>query len=147
MTEQKRWRILIVDDLPVWADTIKTMAHMFGCDIRLATNLESAVRELVQWSPHLILLDLHMPWDAWEPLPTIGRKYKVNQRTLAFCEQVTSEPALSHIVVAVTSVESQAEHQALAFQAGAHRYYTKGDFSVNHLEDLLSQVQALYRAV
>jgi CheY-like chemotaxis protein len=138
------WRILVVDDLPLWADSIKVWANSFNCEVRLATNLQSAVRELGQWSPHLILLDLHMPWDAWQPLPAIGHKYRMDQRTLAFCEHVRSEPSLSHIIIAVTSVESQFEHQQMAFHAGAHRYYSKGEFTAQHLKDLLSQVQAVY---
>lgn len=143
--EGHRWRILVVDDLPVWAESIKLLADLFSCDVRLATNLQAAVRELAQWSPHLILLDLHMPWDTWEPLPAIGHKYRMDQRSLAFCEQVRSEPSLNHIIVAITSVENQLEHQQMAFHAGAHRYYSKGDFSTPQLEDLLSQVQAIYR--
>ena len=142
--ETHRWRILVVDDMPVWADSIKLLANLLNCDVRLATNLQSAVRELGQWLPHLILLDLHMPWDGWEPLPAIGHKYRMDQRSLAFCEQVRSEPSLSHIIIAITSVESQLEHQQMAFHAGAHRYYSKGDFSTQQLEDLLAQVQAVY---
>ncbi len=142
--QTRPWRILVVDDLPIWADSVKLWASSFNCQVRLATNLQSAVRELVRWSPHLILLDLHMPWDAWQPMPSIGHKYRMDQRSLAFCEQVRSEPSLSHIIIVITSVESQIEHQQMAFHAGAHRYFNKGDFSVQHLEDLLDQVQTVY---
>lgn len=139
-----RWRILVVDDLPVWGESVQAMAAMLDCDVHVATNLNAAVRELGNWSPHLILLDLHMPWDAWEPLPSLRRKYKPNQRTLAFCEQVTTEPTLNHIVIVIVSVENQIEHQEKAFHAGAHRFYTKGEFTTQQLEDLLKQMHTIY---
>jgi CheY-like chemotaxis protein len=138
------WRILVVDDLPLWGESVQTMAAMLECDVHVATNLNAAVRELGHWSPHLILLDLHMPWDAWEPLAELRHKYEPNQRTLAFCEQVTREPSLNHIVVVVVSVENQVEHQEKAFKAGAHRFFTKGEFTTQLLDDLLDQLHDIY---
>jgi CheY-like chemotaxis protein len=135
------WRVLIVDDLPTWGDSISSIAGLFNCDVRVTTNLTAAVRELARWQPQLIILDLHMPRDEWEPLPLLGLKYKPNQKTLAFCEQVTTHPQLSHVVVAMVSVENQVEQQALALDAGAHFFYTKGDFDVEKFEFLLSQLR------
>jgi len=126
-----RWRVLVVDDLPVWADNVRAFAEMHRCGFRLATDLSAAVRELARWRPHLIILDLHMPRDPWQPIPELRDKYNPNQKTLAFCEQVTSHPQLSHILVAVVSVEQQLEQQELACKAGAHFFYNKGQFSIN----------------
>ena len=135
-------RILIVDDLPVWADSISAFAGLFGCEARTATTLQTAVRELIRWQPQLIILDLHMPRDEWEPVHAIGQKYAPNQKTLAFCEQVTSHPKLGHVIVAMVSVENQVEQQALALRAGADFFYTKGDFNVDKFEFLLNQIRA-----
>lgn len=137
------WRVLIVDDLPKWGDSISSMASLFDCDVRVTTNLSAAVRELARWQPQLIILDLHMPRDEWEPVPQLALKYKPNQKTLAFCEQVTTHPQLSHVLVAMVSVENQLEQQALALEAGAHFFYTKGDFNVEKFEFLLSQLTAV----
>lgn len=137
---QPPWRVLVVDDLPAWGDGVSSMAGLFDCKVRVATNLSAAVRELARWQPQLIILDLHMPRDEWEPIPILGLKYKPNQKTLAFCEQVTTHPQLQHVIVAMVSVENQPEQQALALEAGAHFFYTKGDFGMERFEFLLSQL-------
>ncbi len=139
---QSPWRVLVVDDLPTWGDGVMSMAELLQCEVRAVTNLQDAVRELAHWQPQLIILDLHMPRDEWEPEPLLRLKYKPNQKTLAFCEQVTTHPLLQHVVVAMVSVENQREQQALALEAGAHFFYTKGDFGVERFEFLLSQLAA-----
>lgn len=136
------WRVLVVDDLPVWGDGVRSMAGVLQCETRVVTNLSAAVRELARWRPHLIILDLHMPRDEWEPEPLLRLKYKPNQKTLAFCEQVTTHPQLQHVIVAMVSVENQLEQQALALEAGAHFFYTKGDFDLEKFEFLLAQLAA-----
>jgi CheY-like chemotaxis protein len=136
------WRVLVIDDLIHWADSITRFATLFDCEIRTATNLSVAARELAQWQPHLIILDLHMPRDAWEPVAPLRAKYEPHQKSLAFCRQVTADPAYRNIMVVIASVEEQPEQQALARRAGAHRFYTKGSFSVADFEDLLAQARA-----
>lgn len=145
MSHSKVWRILVIDDLPRWGETIQDMGTLLHCQVRVVTNLQAAVRELGHWFPHLILLDLHMPWESWEPLPGFSQKYPPSQKALAFCEQVTTEAALKHILVVIVSVENQTVHQELAAQAGAHLFLTKGEFTVNHLEGLLAQLEDIYQ--
>lgn len=139
---QPPWRVLVVDDLPAWGEGVNSLAELFHCEVRVTMNLSAAVRELARWQPQLIILDLHMPRDEWEPEPLLRLKYKPNQKTLAFCEQVTTHPQLQHVIVAMVSVENQLEQQALALEAGAHFFYTKGDFGVEKFEFLLSQLTA-----
>lgn len=134
-------RILVVDDMSVWANTIRQFSTLFHCEVRHASRLTAAVQELARWQPHLIILDLHMPRDPWQPIPTLRGKYAPDQHTLAFCEQVTTHPKLAHILVAITSVEEQAEQQTLARAAGAHYYFTKGEFNVEQLTQLLADVE------
>jgi CheY-like chemotaxis protein len=86
-----------------------------------------------------------MPWETWQPQPKLSQKYSPNQKALAFCEQITTSPALKHLLVVIVSVESQVIHQQRAAQAGAHRYFTKGDFKTEHLESLLAQLEEIYR--
>jgi CheY-like chemotaxis protein len=140
--EQRPWRVLIVDDLPTWGDSVGSLATLLGCQVRTAANLSAAVRELARWRPHLIILDWHMPRDEWEPVPALQKKYKPNQKTLAFWEQVTTHPQLSHILIAMVSVENQFEQQKLALDAGAHFFYTKGDFDSEKFAFLISQLEA-----
>ncbi|KAA3659303.1 MAG: response regulator [Chloroflexi bacterium] len=134
------WRILVVDDMSIWAETIRQFSTLFNCKVRHAARVGAAVQELARWKPHLILLDLHMPRDPWQPIAALQGKYSSDYKTLAFCEQVTSHPKLSHILVAITSVEEQAEQQAFALSAGAHHFFTKGEFNVEQFSLLLTEV-------
>ena len=134
------WRVLVVDDMAIWANTIRHFSTLFNCEVRHASRLTAAVQELARWKPHLIILDLHMPRDPWQPIPDLQGKYAPDQKTLAFCEQVTSHPKLAHILVTITSVEQQPEQQAIAMSAGAHYFFTKGEFDVDKFTSLLVEV-------
>jgi CheY-like chemotaxis protein len=134
--------VLIVDDLPRWADAVQRYSQVLPCDTRHTSSLTAAVQSLDAWRPQLILLDLHMPRDDWQPEPTLYQKYGADQKTLAFCEQITSDPAYQNIMVVITSVEEQYEEQKNALRAGAFRFYTKEDFRLEDLEELLQILQA-----
>lgn len=138
--EGKPWRVLVVDDMAIWANTIRHFSTLFNCEVRHASRLTAAVQELARWKPHLIILDLHMPRDPWQPIPELQGKYAPDQKTLAFCEQVTSHPKLAHILVTITSVEQQPEQQAIAMSAGAHHFFTKGEFDVDKFTSLFVEV-------
>ena len=124
------WRVLVVDDLPIWANQMRDYGRLFPCEIRHAARLAAAAQELARWHPHLIILDLHMPRDPWQPVAPLQAKYPADQKTLAFCEQIVTHPKLQDIFVVFTSVEEQPEQQALTRQAGAADFFTKGEFSV-----------------
>lgn len=140
---KNRWRVLVVDDLPVWANSMAGFATLLDCQLRVATSLTAAIRELANWHPHLIILDLHMPRDAWEPISKLQHKYRPNQKTLAFCEQVTTHPQLKKVIVAMASVEEQAEQKQQALQAGAHYFFNKGNFTLETFEQLLEHVRQI----
>lgn len=135
-------RVLVVDDLPHWAEVIRSFAQLYACDMRQATNLSAAIKQVAHWQPHIILLDLHMPRDAWQPIPSLQKKYGPAQKTLAFCEQITSHPKLQDVRVVITSVEDQSEQKEAGLAAGAHAFYTKSDFTVELFADLLNQAAA-----
>lgn len=140
------WRVLVVDDLPVWANQMRDYGRLFPCEVRHAARLAAAAQELARWRPHLIILDLHMPRDPWQPIDKLQGKYPPDQKTLAFCEQVVTHPKLKHILIIFTSVEEQPEQQARTQQAGAAGFYTKGDFSVSLFGRVLQQAAARQQA-
>jgi CheY-like chemotaxis protein len=139
---RQTWRVLIIDDRAKFADAVRDMAHLYGCETRTALNLSTAVQEVTQWQPHLVILDLHMPVDKWEPKPALGAKYNLTQRSLAFCEQLTTHPRLHHVVVCVVSVDNQVEQVQLAEHAGAHRFWPKDGFGANEFEEMLRLVES-----
>lgn len=134
------WRVLVVDDLPLWANQIRDYGRLFPCEVRHAVRLSAAAQEVARWDPHLIILDFHMPRDPWQPIEALKAKYAPDQKTLAFCEQIVTHPKLKDIVVIFCSVEEQAEQQALTRRAGAADFFTKGEFSINLFASVLQRV-------
>ena len=134
------WRVLVVDDLPVWANQMRDYGRLFPCEVRHAVRLSAAAQELARWRPHLIILDFHMPHDSWQPIAALQGKYPPDQKTLAFCEQVVSHPKLKDIFVIFSSVEEQPEQKALTRQAGAADFFSKGEFSVALFARVLQRV-------
>lgn len=134
------WRVLVVDDLPVWVNQIHDYCRLFPCEVRHAARLSAAAQEVARWHPHLIILDLHMPRDPWQPIEALQGRYPPDQKTLAFCEQVVTHPKLKDIIVIFCSVEEQAEQQALTRKAGAADFFTKGEFSIALFAHVLQRV-------
>lgn len=54
-------RILIVEDEPVVADTLRQILCSSGYDSRVADSAETALGSLSQWCPHLAILDVMLP--------------------------------------------------------------------------------------
>jgi len=58
---QAKCRVLIADDIENNRELLAQFLGPVGFEIRLATDGEEAVKEFVQWRPHLILMDFRMP--------------------------------------------------------------------------------------
>ncbi len=54
-------RVVVADDNVDAADTIAMLLEPLGCDVRTAYGGEAAVREVLAFKPHVVLLDLGMP--------------------------------------------------------------------------------------
>ena len=54
-------RILIVEDEPVVADTLRQILSSSGYDTRVAYSAETALSSLSRWSPGLAILDVMLP--------------------------------------------------------------------------------------
>ena len=134
-------RVLVVDDLIHWADSIKKYSLLYNCEVHHAVNFPAAIKDVRQWRPQLILLDLHMPSDSWQPEATLKMAYGPARKSLAFCKQITSHPQLQDVIVVITSVENQAEHMQAGVEAGAFAFYTKPDFTVDIFEALLAEAE------
>ncbi len=60
-TEERRARVLIVDDLPANLGVLLTCLHEAGYEVLVATGGDKALARLDQMRPDLILLDVNMP--------------------------------------------------------------------------------------
>ena len=54
-------RILIVEDEPIVADTLRQILSSSGYDTRVAYSAEDALSSLSQWSPGLAIIDVMLP--------------------------------------------------------------------------------------
>jgi CheY-like chemotaxis protein len=60
-TGQESPKILVVDDHPENRDWLVKLLRSLGFSVRDADNGEAAIRRWEEWSPELILMDVHMP--------------------------------------------------------------------------------------
>ncbi|HTC90129.1 MAG TPA: response regulator, partial [Bryobacteraceae bacterium] len=58
---QEAPRVLVVDDHPENRDWLMKLLTAIGFSVRVAANGEAAIQEWSEWSPGLILMDVHMP--------------------------------------------------------------------------------------
>ena len=56
------FRILIVEDDPGIAEGIKRQAEAWGLEVRCADDLRNVMGEFAAFSPHLVLLDITLPF-------------------------------------------------------------------------------------
>ncbi|MCR9203212.1 MAG: response regulator [Halobacteriovoraceae bacterium] len=61
MTQQKKNKILIVDDEVQLLDLLKMEFEDEGFEVRIAENVDDAVVHLSQFTPEIVLSDLKMP--------------------------------------------------------------------------------------
>ena len=69
---------------PFGPTPIRHFSSLFNCEVRHASRLTAAVQELARWKPQLIILDLHMPRDPWQPVPALQGKYAPDKKHSLF---------------------------------------------------------------
>ena len=119
--KQKR-RILVVDDEPQIGRVLRMSLAMYGNDVRVAADGESALDTFKDWSPDLVITDLSMP----------------NMDGLELCGRLR---LISQVPVIVLSVKGEEKIKIEALDAGADDYVTK-PFS---MDELLARVRAALR--
>lgn len=65
-------RVLVVDDDPALRELVLAILERSGYEVRLAADGRAGLRELYQWRPDLVVLDVAMPGlDGWQTLERI----------------------------------------------------------------------------
>lgn len=102
-------RILIADDNPQGVELLEAMLAGLDCDIRTAADGEETLRQVKDWHPDLLLLDVMMP------------------RASGFevCKRLKSDPATRDIVVIMVTALDQASDIDRAVEAGTNDFLTK----------------------
>lgn len=119
-------RILIADDNPQGVELLE--AYLGGCEyeIRTAEDGEETMRQVVEWHPDLILLDIMMP------------------RLSGFevCKRLRAQPATRDIAILMITALDQHSDIERAVEAGTDDFVSK---PINKSE-LLLRVRALLRS-
>lgn len=105
-------KILIVDDDPNYLNLLKRLVKMQYGDVSIETTdsgLEALLIALGQWSPDLLILDLHMP--------------KING--LDVIRRIRQDDRYAALAIIVLSGHPEGESEALG--AGANAFFQKGE--------------------
>jgi CheY-like chemotaxis protein len=58
---EERLKILVVDDRPENRNWLMQLLSSLGCEVRGSVNGADAIKDWEEWSPRMILMDVHMP--------------------------------------------------------------------------------------
>jgi PAS domain S-box-containing protein len=58
---EERVKILVVDDRPENRNWLMQLLSSLGCEVRGSENGADAIKDWEEWSPRMILMDVHMP--------------------------------------------------------------------------------------
>jgi two-component system KDP operon response regulator KdpE len=115
-------RVLVVDDEPQITRVLKTVLTSQGYQVRVAAEGESALTNVSEWRPELVITDLYMP----------------RMDGVELCRRIR---ALSAVPIIVLSVKGEERTKVEALDSGADDYVTK-PFGI---DELLARVRAALR--
>jgi two-component system, OmpR family, alkaline phosphatase synthesis response regulator PhoP len=120
----QRSRILIADDNPQGVELLEAYLSGIDCDIETAADGEQTLRQVKDWHPDLILLDIMMP--------------KISG--FEVCKRLRADPASQDIAVLMITALDQQSDIDRAVEAGTDDFLTK---PINKTELLLRVRSAL----
>jgi signal transduction histidine kinase/DNA-binding NarL/FixJ family response regulator len=121
-------RILVVEDHPENRDWLMKLLSSIGFSIRGADNGEAAIRDCVEWNPHLILMDVQMPvMDGLEAT----RRIKADPRGKAT------------VIIALTASATDDDRLAVS-QSGADDFLAKPCHEDELLEKMRTHLNIAY---
>jgi two-component system alkaline phosphatase synthesis response regulator PhoP len=109
MVEQKKYKILIVDDEPDILEFIGYNLSREGYEVHQINNGSDAIPMARKVIPHLILLDVMMP----------------DMDGIETCERLRSFPELNQTIIAFLTARGEDYSQIAGFEAGGDDYITK----------------------
>ena len=109
MTENKKQKILIVDDEPMNLKVISFVLENYGYAYETATNGIEALAKTKAFSPDLIFLDIMMPgMDGYEA-----------------CRRIKEDPSSQNIPVIMVTALADRESKITGLKAGANDFLSK----------------------
>jgi DNA-binding response OmpR family regulator len=123
--EQRKPRILIVDDDPVIVRLLQINFRLEGYEVDAASRGEEALRMVQEHRPDVVVLDVMMPGlDGWE-----------------VCRQLKANPEVRHVPVIFLSARAQDEDRQRGYSLGVDEYVTK-PFDPAHLVEIVDRALA-----
>src|SRR5713101_4744115 len=119
-------RILIADDDAQGVELLEAYLADTGYEIRRATDGEQTLRQVQQWRPDVILLDIMMP--------------KISG--FEVCKRIRAQPASQDIGILMITALDQASDVERAVDAGTNDFLTK---PINKTE-LLLRIRSLLKS-
>lgn len=102
-------RVLIVDDIPDNVHALTEMLEDMDLDIKEVNGGKDAIKEVDDFHPHIILLDLMMPAvNGWDVIDYVRKKYNKNE-----------------MVIIVTSLLSNKDNIDECYELGVNDYIVK----------------------
>ena len=126
--EQRRRRLLLVDDTELFLELERTFLQRSGYEIVTARSGQEALEKARSLRPDLVLLDLNMPGMEGDEC----------------CREIKDDPELKDIHVLMVTTRGREEDRARCIDAGCDGYLTK---PINRTELLGRIRQALHERV
>ena len=120
-SENRKYRILIVDDNQANCELLEAYLDGVDCEIALATDGQQALDQVKQFQPDLILLDVMMP----------------KLSGFEVCKQLKSDPATQNIMILMVTALNELGDIERAVDAGTNDFLSK---PVNRVE-LIKRVE------
>lgn len=125
MSLKKEQRILVVDDDPDILELLQYNLSREGYEVRTATDGKKALEVAPGFAPHLILLDIMMPF----------------QDGVETCRQLRQVPSLRNVYILFLTARAEEYSEVAAFEVGADDFITKPIKP----RALLSRIAAVFR--
>ena len=124
------WSILVVDDEANTVEFLRITLEMSGYEVLEALDGATALKQVAEHQPDLVLLDVMMP----------------KMDGLAVCRRLRAEPATADLPIVILSARTSVEAIREGLAAGATRYLTKPITRDNLLETIREVLNPLFTA-
>jgi two-component system, chemotaxis family, response regulator PixH len=108
MAEESR-RLLLIDDSEVILSMSSSLLTKAGFEVRAVSSLRTFLNTLLDWKPHVIVTDLHMP----------------EMSGVELCQWLRKQVTTARIPIVLCSSVPEAELGEIARTVGADAYLSK----------------------
>jgi CheY-like chemotaxis protein len=107
--QQDRRKLLLIDDSEIVLAVETALLSAAGFEIRAVSSLRAFLNALLDWKPHIIVTDLHMP----------------EMSGVDLCQWLRQQVTTAKIPIVLCSSLPEAELAKVATQVGADAYLSK----------------------